>query len=151
MKNTPSECVRRNQEFIELYRSSLAFMVHNRVRDARRRAVEFTLNYGRPHYPVSFERAYPVVCSILKKHHNPCKRPYKRMMWFEIADRVRVLVATGDISIAKALEHVLTDCRASRFFIEPNYAYHLVLKLEREDRERRVNYFRRQMLNRATS
>jgi hypothetical protein len=55
-------------------------------------------------------------------------------MWLEIARRVRELTVNGGVSVAQALDLVLTHCRASRFFISEHYAYANLLPRARKER-----------------
>ena len=128
-------CQQRDKEFLALYHPTLDAMLEQGMdmNQARRAAVEFTLINGHPHYHVSHERAYRCICHLLNacdKRGNGArtyrkatamdlpKRRLRQQMWYEIAQRVRALMCKG-MSMDSAIEHVLTYCRASRFFISP--------------------------------
>mgnify|MGYP003308829092 CR=1 FL=1 len=113
----------RDNEFMKHYREVLDLMMEQGVPDARKAAIDFTVLNSRPHYHVSFDRAYVVVSKILNSSYHPAKPTLQTLMWNEIADKVSQLIATKRLSIARALQFVLEHCRASRFFISPQYAY----------------------------
>lgn len=114
--------LKRDSELLDLFQEALmAFIGHN-TKDPRKKTLEFALANGHPHYYVSHSRAYPVVCSIIRRGVNPVKMPDQSQMWDEIAAKVRQAMDSGVPSINKALEFVLQNCRASRFFISYPYA-----------------------------
>ena len=129
-------CVQRDKEFLALYGPTLDTMIEQRVPHPQMAAAVFTITNGHPHYHVDLENAYRRVCHMLKAEekarHNA--RTYdsetevglshdrlRRQMWAEITQRVRELLQQG-VSVERATEHVLTHCRASRFFITPSTA-----------------------------
>jgi hypothetical protein len=129
-------CAQRDKEFLELYCPTLDMMIEQGVPHPQMAAVVFTITNGRPHYHVDLENAYRRVCHMLKAEekarHNA--RTYdpetevglandrlRRKMWVEITGRVRELLAHG-MSVERATEHVLSHCRATRFFITPSTA-----------------------------
>lgn len=128
-------CRLRDKEFLELYRPTLDALIERGVpvSKARRAAAEFTIANGHPHYHVSHERAYRCVCHLLNaddKRGNGArtyrtseeiglaKRRLRRQMWQEITQRVRALMDKG-LSVECAIDHVLENCRATRFFLSP--------------------------------
>lgn len=128
-------CQLRDKEFLELYRPTLDALLERGVpmSKARRAAADFTIANGHPHYHVSHERAYRCVCHLLNaddKRGNGArtyrtseeiglaKRRLRRQMWQEITQRVRTLMDKG-LSVECAIDHVLENCRASRFFLSP--------------------------------
>lgn len=128
-------CQQRDKEFLALYHPTLDALMDQGIPEskARRDAVEFTIANGHPHYHVNHERAYRCVCHLLNaddKRGNGArtyrsleemglpKNRLRRQMWYEITDRVRMLMGQG-LSVEKAIDHVLEHCRASRFFISP--------------------------------
>lgn len=128
-------CQLRDKEFLELYRPTLDALLERGVplSKARRAAADFTIANGHPHYHVSHERAYRCVCHLLNaddKRGNGArtyrtseeiglaKRRLRRQMWQEITHRVRTLMDKG-LSVECAIDHVLENCRASRFFLSP--------------------------------
>jgi len=129
-------CAARDKEFRELYAPTLDAMLAAGVPHARHAAAVFTIHNGHPRYHVDLVNAYRRVCHMLKaeeKHrHNArtydpltqtglCNERLRRQMWAEITERVRPLIAQG-MSVEQAVDHVLTHCRASRFFITPSTA-----------------------------
>ena len=138
MKSTIEQremCQQRDREFLALYHPTLDALLRQGMEEskARRAAVEFTIANGHPHYHVNHERAYRCVCHLLnateKKgngaltYRDPeemglAKRRLRRQMWYEITQRVSLLLAQG-MSVETAIDHVLEHCRASRFFISP--------------------------------
>lgn len=125
---------RRDKEFLETYNAALARFINTKVSNPRREAARWTIFNGTPHYHVSYERAYKVVCSIINRNIMPVKPSLQAMMWHEIAHRVRELTANVGVSVAQALDLVLTHCRASRFFISEHYAYANLLPRARKER-----------------
>lgn len=129
-------CLQRDKEFLALYRPTLGTMIEYGVPHPQMAAAAFTIANGHPHYHVDLDIAYRRVRHMLnaeeKASHNA--RTYdpvtevglahdrlRRQMWVEITQRVRELVRLG-VSVECATEHVLTHCRASRFFITPSTA-----------------------------
>jgi len=119
--------VERDREFMALFNRAYKMMVNAGVSDPRRQAVRFVVYNGTPRYHVSFYRAYEVVCSLLLRHKQPLLEGERLEMWLEIADRVKQLVDTQHISIAQAVEFVLENCRATRFYVDEDYAYHNIV------------------------
>lgn len=128
-------CQQRDREFLALYHPTLDALLRQGMEEskARRAAVEFTIANGHPHYHVNHERAYRCVCHLLnatekkgngaRTYRDPeemglAKRRLRRQMWYEITQRVSLLLAQG-MSVEIAIDHVLEHCRASRFFISP--------------------------------
>lgn len=116
----------RDNEFMEMYLKVLDFMFELGVSAPRRQAVNFTIMNGKPMYHVSYDRAYIVVSKLINHHINPVKQSLQSLMWEEIADKVKDLMHKNGASLARALEFVLNNCRASRFFITPEYAYYQI-------------------------
>ncbi len=115
--------LQRDDEFIRAYRPVLDLMIEMGVPDARRAAVDFTVHHFQPRYHVSYERAYSVVCALLNGK-QPVKPSLQAEMWMEIATRVRDLCAAAPgLSIGRATQWVIDNCRASRVFVTPGYAY----------------------------
>ena len=127
---------RRDLEFLQLYNQALDLALTQRVPDAKRLAVTWTIYNSSPHYHVSYERAYKVVRSLLNGTAQPLRDSLQLQMWREIARRVNMLRAQGRMSVARALEFVLEHCRASRFFVTERYAYETLV--DRARRERRT-------------
>lgn len=124
----------RDMEFLEAYKAALAQLIDAKVKNPKQHAVRWAIYNGAPHYHVSYDRAYKVVCQILQRNINPVKPSLQASMWLEIAERVRSLTMHCSVSVAKALELVLLNCRASRFFISEHYAYANLLPRARHER-----------------
>lgn len=122
----------RDKEFLDMYHEALILMSQSGVSDARRAAIIYTIYNGKPHYHVSYERAYLLVCRILKSGNVPIQNPRLRVMWGEIAGHVRNLVQSRKISISRAVEFVIANCRASRFFISEEYGWRHTYEASRE-------------------
>lgn len=123
----------RDEEFASLYAEALQLMISRGVAHPRRAAIRFTIHNGHPRYHVSFDRAYVVVCRLMRNRKAPTGQDaspgnnvapcsLRNTMWREIASRVAMLTSERTVSIAAALEFVLEHCRASRFFITEEYA-----------------------------
>ena len=113
----------RDREFMQMYRLALERFIESQVSNAKLAAIEWTIHNSSPRYYVSYERAYRVICQIIRQGKTPIKPSLQAQMWEEIAERVRQLMRGRKASVAQALEFVLEHCRASRFFITPHYAY----------------------------
>ncbi len=132
---TTDERSRRDREFVEMFTDVLHEFIRNGIKAPFTGAVRFTLLNGKPHYHVSYERAYRIVCRILAGRTLQLVNPVLIAMWHEIAGKVREIIGDGQCSINRALEIVLLNCRASRFFLTEKYARRLVYHL----RTRRAN------------
>lgn len=126
--------ISRDKEFLTTYKAALAHLIESKVKNPKLLAVRWTILNSSPHYHVSYERAYKVICHILRHNELPIKPSLQACMWNEIAQRVKALTGNGITSISKALELVLTHCRASRFFISEHYAYASILPRSRRER-----------------
>lgn len=140
-------CAQRDKEFLALYCPTLDTMVEQGVPHPQMAAAMFTIANGNPHYHVDLENAYRRVCHLLSaeekarynaRNYDPesevdlAQERLRRQMWIEITERVRALLQHG-MSVERATEHVLTHCRASRFFITPSTA---LTKICRQARSR---------------
>ena len=123
----------RDREFMAMYREALQLMIARGVKSPAREAIRFTVHNGTPRYHVSYDRAYEVVRQMMAGR-VPVRESLQRQMWQEIADRVRQLMAAGDIPLTRAVEFVLLNCRASRFFITERYAKVMLVRTRRENR-----------------
>ena len=132
----------RDSEFLDIYHDALQMMLAAHVKDARRAAIVCALKQGRPRYSVSFERAYPVVCKIIRHNIVPVKTPVKRAFWLELAQQVREVCNLAPVSIASALDFVLRNGRSSQFFINQDYAYWNTYRASRERRDLRLKQLR---------
>lgn len=112
----------RDRELTTMFNSVLDDMLTAGVPNAWDAALLFTLNHGTPHYHVSYDRAYRVVCALLRHDATTLRESPQLEMWREIAERVSALMASSGISVARAVDIVLRECRASRIFISENYA-----------------------------
>lgn len=115
--------INRDTEFRAIYRRALVRMFELGVPNPRKAAVEYTVMNGRPHYHVSYDRAYIVVRKILHDGRTPVKPSLQALMWHEIAAKTKELIDNEGLTLPVALQQVLDSGRASRFFITPQYAY----------------------------
>lgn len=115
---------KRDLELLIAYRTMLGMLLGGDTADeqVKERALRLALNFGRPHYNVSFEHAYRMLCE--HKRQRWSKRRECDAMWREIAHKVSLLEARCGLSRAQALSFVLDHCRASRFFISERYAHY---------------------------
>ena len=77
---------------------------------------------------------YDYALTTLYRVRNGMKprRHEKRLMWDEIEGKVNAVIASGEeLTIAAALNRVLADERASRYFITPGYGKKLYEQLRR--------------------
>lgn len=125
----------RDEEFLALFHEAYNFLLEQGVKDARRQAIKFTIHQGHPHYNVSFDRAYPVICNLITRNKWLVTGALRREMWLDIATHVKALISRQDISIAKALDFVLLNCRASRFYISEAYACRNVYRASKEHKQ----------------
>ena len=131
----------RDKEFLDMYHEALMLMTSSGVTDARRAAILYTIYNGKPHFHVSYERAYLLVCRILKSGNVPIQNPRLRAMWGEIAGHVRHLVYDRGISISMAVEFVIANCRASRFYISEEYGWRHTYEASRERKRALLSRF----------
>ena len=117
----------RDRELTELYCEIYDSLKACRVKNMRRVALTMALASGSPRYHVGFDRAYIVVAQLLRDEGAiSFKSTCIRDMWLEITDRVRELVCECRFSIAQAVEIVLEQCRASRFFLAEEHAWAII-------------------------
>ncbi|MGM9869319.1 MAG: hypothetical protein ACI30R_06805 [Sodaliphilus sp.] len=123
-QNAKSEnCLKRNQEMLSIYNEALHFMIKNRVPNPHKSALHWTLHYGTPSYCVSYKRAYAVMCQLFAGHSIGLASPMRKQMWHEIYHKVDALLKLHpSMSIAQALDFVLSHSRASRFFVTEQQA-----------------------------
>ena len=126
----------RDEEFMSTFRKTLRLFIDRNSKNPRKKALEFTLNNSHPRYYVSRSRAYTVICSIIRHGKNPVRQDLQAQMWEEIAQKVRLALDGGAASINKALNFVLDNCRASRYFISYPYAERHAYVVADENRER---------------
>lgn len=116
-------CLKRNQEMLSIYNEALHFMIKNRVPNPHKSALHWTLRYGTPRYCVSYKRAYAVMCQLFAGQSIAVASPIRKQMWNEIYQKVKALMwQNPSMSIAQALDFVLTHSRASRFFVTEQQA-----------------------------
>lgn len=143
MKNTMNaKTVNREQrdhELLQAYQATLELLVATNSESAKREALRFALRNGHPHYCVSYSHAYRLVCALMSGStaRFRVKGKLRQAMWHEIAGRVRQLTERNSMSRAKALDFVLQNCLASRFFITDAYAHNHLSKILHE-RQRRA-------------
>ncbi|MBR5102366.1 MAG: hypothetical protein IK092_04520 [Muribaculaceae bacterium] len=132
----------RDQEFLDFYNEALSLMLSKGVKGARKAAIDYTIHNARPKFYVNFERAYIVVCDILNKNRMPVTSPTMQAMWTEIAQLVRNLIGSSNMSISAALPLVLNNCRASRFYISEKYVYRYLYQATRERKYEKLKRFK---------
>ncbi len=74
-----------------------------------------------PGYYVEFESARKVLYTYFSTGRLPAASPHRRAMWLELIDRVKARRDRG-WNITDALQHVLTEGRASQYFIAESTA-----------------------------
>lgn len=117
----------RDHELTLLYCEIYDNLRKHRVKNLRRVALSIALATGTPRYHVGFDRAYVVVPRLL--HNDPAmafKSNVNRLMWLDLTAKVKRLMDEGKMSIATALEIVLEQCRASRFFLNEDHAWTII-------------------------
>lgn len=120
----------RDRELTVLYCEIYDNLKACRVKNMRRVALTMALACGSPRYHVGFDRAYVVVAQMLRNDQSiDFKSTYIRDMWLEISTRVQSLVRECKLSIVQAVELVLEQCRASRFFLAEEHAW-VIIKRE---------------------
>ena len=124
----------RDRELLTMFNNVLDEMLSAGVPNAWDAALRFTISHGTPHYHVSFDRAYRVVSAIVLHGDCPLQENNHREMWREIAERVSALMAVGGLSVARSVDIVLRECRASRFFISEPYARRHIYRARHESR-----------------
>lgn len=117
----------RDRELTELYCEIYDSLKACRVKNMRRTALTMALASGSPRYHVGFDRAYIVVAQMLRdKGAIAFKSTYIRDMWLEITYKTESLMRECRLSIAQAVEIVLEQCRASRFFLTEAHAWAII-------------------------
>lgn len=86
------------------------------MKDAPKRALDYALASGAPHYDVDFDYAYRTMCAIIYQNRMPVSGKVRRAQLEELAGKVKALMQAG-LGVAPALEFVLEHSRASHFFI----------------------------------
>ena len=125
----------RDRELTELYCEIYDRLRERRVKNLRLVALNIALASGNPRYHVGYERASTVVPMLLREDPRiTFKSSVIREMWLDITDKVRRLVSEGKLSMSQAIDIVLEQCRASRFFLTPEHAW-VIIKHQR----RRMN------------
>ncbi len=114
---------RRDSEFLDFYNKVLGFMIENKSPRPGRHAAEWALMNGSPRYHVSYDRCMRVVQQLLRQPAMPMASSTVQGMYCEIAQRVRELMQCTGCSVSSALSFVLENCRASRYWLKPSYAY----------------------------
>lgn len=81
----------------------------------------------RPSYDVSYDYALEMMRRMLRDGKAcPARSDAKRQMWHEIAESVRAVVAERHMTIADAVAYVLSERRASRYFLTVKQAYKII-------------------------
>lgn len=120
----------RNRELTELYCEIYDNLRATRVKNLRRVALGIALATGSPRYHVGYDRAYDVVTRLLRDDGRiSFKCNLNREMWLDIAGKVKLLIGEGRLSAAQAIEIVLEQCRASRFYLTEGRAW-VIIKRE---------------------
>ena len=117
----------RDRQLTELYCEIYDNLRKRQVKNLRKVALSIALATGTPRYHVGFDRAYVVVPKLLENSDSVSfKSSVTRDMWLDITARVRCLMSQDKMTIAKALNIVLEQCRASRFFLTENHAWVII-------------------------
>lgn len=130
----------RDAEFVELFNQTLKLLIDSRCTAPRRDAVRFALANAMPRYDVSLKRACEAVSRVLRG--LPVTHSEEReALWHEMATRVKPLIDAG-VSLTRAVDHVLTHCRAGRIFLDEAYAYRYSYRVQRRRRDRLMRRFK---------
>ena len=117
----------RDRQLTELYCEIYDKLRKRRVKNLRKVALTIALATGSPRYHVGFDRAYVVIPKLLERSDSVAfKSSTTRDMWLDLAMKVQYIMAHGKISIAQALNIVLEQCRASRFFLTEQHAWVII-------------------------
>jgi len=120
----------RNRELTELYCEIYDSLKVKKVKNRRIVALEIALATGTPRYHVGHDRAYEVVTRMLSDTREmKFKCTENREMWLDIASKVKKLTAEGKLSIYQALDIVLEQCRASRFYLTQQSAWAIIKRM----------------------
>lgn len=138
-------CLARDKEFLSIYNDALDFMIRNRVPNPHDAALWWTIENAQPHYYLSYSRAYRVVCQMLTGKSVKFSSLLRQSMWGEVCQKVKSLIALHPyMSVAKALDFVLTHTRASRFFITERQAQRGIARSRKMRRQKLQAMFRPQ-------
>ena len=117
----------RNKELIESYKRILRDEYARGGTIDRRRVVMRVLRESRPMFHVSYDHAYKVLSVARRRGFNHFKHPHRRQMWRELASLVHdEMHRHPRLSMGDALSRVLASCRASSFYLSPDYCYKLL-------------------------
>lgn len=117
---------RRNRQLVDMYREALSIMRARGVTNPHTKALRWVVYNGSPAYHVSYERAYAAL-TMLDMGQLPCREGKPALeMWREIWAKVKAMQVGIGVSRAAALDYVLRNCRASRFFISMRNARDIV-------------------------
>lgn len=120
----------RDRQLTELYCEIYDNLQKRRVKNLRQVALSIAISTGTPCYHVGFDRAYIVVPKLLNGDKDfDFKSNVNREMWLDLTKKVKYLITQGKMSIAKAIDIVLDQCRASQFYLTPNHAW-VIIKRE---------------------
>ena len=117
----------RDRELTELYCEIYDSLRTTRVKNLRQVALSIALATGSPRYHVGFDRAYVVVPQLLRNGMDVSFKslPIKNL-WLDITCKVKRLMLEGKLSAAQAIDIVLEQCRASRFFLSEAHAWRII-------------------------
>lgn len=119
----------RNRHLTELYCEIFDTIYDHKVNDKRKTSLFLALNLLSPRYNVGFDRAYVVVGCLLRDENSiKFKSKVIKEMWLEITAKTHDLMRDGKLSIAKSLDIVLENCRASRCFMTEAHAWNMIKK-----------------------
>ena len=116
----------RDRHLTELYCEIFDNLKEKKVNNPRSVAISLALANGTPRYHVGFDRAYIVVAKLLNNGNVTFKSDLNRLMWLDLAKKVRSIMEQGKMSIAQAVPIVLEKCRASCFFISKEHAWVII-------------------------
>lgn len=112
----------RNRQLIEMFLEAYAIMKAKKHKNPKLKAIKWVVNNGSPNYHVGFDRSN-IALNKLEHGKLPCREGSAAIaMWREIDTKVNAMRQGLGISRAKAIDYVLRNCRASRFFMSEDTA-----------------------------
>lgn len=120
----------RDRELIKMYRKQLSLHLKSDSRIVRHDIIRDVIMAGKPRCHVSFEYALRVISQLKRVGMLQPKMTVRRAMWREIMGHIDDIMSHhADYSLSKALMIVLSERRASQFFISQQYAYKLIYEV----------------------
>ena len=115
------------------------------MENAHQEAIIWAVRFGHPHFTLGFDRAYPIVNSLLRHDKHLVANELHQGVWNDIAEQVKALIEISpNITVPKALEFVLDNGRASQFHLTQLQAMRNLRKIKKENTRRLIEKMKNQ-------